>query len=518
MEVRPIRSALISVFNKEGLGPLLEALAQHGVEFYSTGGTQAHLESLGYNVTAVEAITGYPSILDGRVKTLHPAVFGGILARREPDHLAELEDHGLPEIDLVVVDLYPFRETVAATADEREIIEKIDIGGISLIRAAAKNYADVAIVPGREHYATAVQMLERGGGGFTREQRRELARAAFAVSAGYDAAIGSWFLDGAPAERSADDAGAGGRFEASAQPARPLRYGENPHQAATFYGDLEARFRQLHGKELSYNNLVDADAALGLVAEFAGDDPTAVVVKHTNACGVATRETLGEAWTAALAGDPVSAFGGVLAFNRAVDRATAEALDGLFFEIAVAPGFSEEALAILTRKRDRRLLQATGFTRDRLHFRSLLGGVLQQEADLRRVTLDDLTVVTRVEPTQAQVADLLFANLCAKHLKSNTIALVRDRQLLGMGCGQTSRVDALRQAVTKAKSFGFDLRGAVLASDAFFPFPDCVEIAGEAGIAAVIQPGGSRRDQDSIDAADAAGITMVTTGVRHFKH
>ncbi len=519
MDVRPIRSALISVFYKDGLEPLLELLARYGVTIYSTGGTQTHLESLGYEVTPVESLTGFPSILDGRVKTLHPAVFGGILARREPDHLAELVDHGLPEIDLVVVDLYPFEETVAKTRDEATIIEKIDIGGISLIRAAAKNFADVAIVPSRAHYANVVDMLERGKGGLTRHQRKSLARAAFSVSAAYDAAIGQYFLYGASGEAGiVHGQAAGGQFRAEAHPARTLRYGENPHQSASFFGDLSRRFVQLHGKELSYNNLVDTDAALGLIAEFEHAAPTAVVIKHTNACGVATRPTLVEAWRAALAGDSVSAFGGVIAFNQEIDLATAQELDKLFFEIVLAPGYQADALEVLKRKRDRMILTVTNFRRDEMQFRSMLGGVLQQGSDLRKVVAADLKCVTDLKPSEAQVADLLFANICAKHLKSNTIALVRDGQLIGMGCGQTSRVDALRQAISKAKGFGFDLQGAAMASDAFFPFSDCIEIAGAEGIAAAIQPGGSKRDQDSVDAANKAGIAMVISGIRHFKH
>ena len=510
------------MYHKDGLEPLLEILAAHGVTLYSTGGTQAHLEKLGYAVTAVETLTGYPSILDGRVKTLHPAVFGGILARRDPDHLAELEKHELPEIDMVVVDLYPFEETLAGTDDERQIIEKIDIGGISLIRAAAKNYRDVAIVPNKAAYAKTVEMLSGSGDGtLTLDQRRVLAGYAFAESARYDAAIGDYFdaqINAAAGAGAVVEDGAPEAFEASAGPANVLRYGENPHQRGTFFGDLSATFEQLHGKALSYNNLVDTEAAHQLIGDFEREGPTAVVIKHTNACGVATRETLDEAWDAALAADPVSAFGGILAFNREVDEATAEKVGKLFFEVALAPGFTEGALTILKEKKDRRLLLMKSTSRSLLQYRSMFGGVLEQEADLKRVTLDDLKVVTKAEPTQAQLTDLLFANTCVKHLKSNTVTLVRDRQLLAMGCGQTSRVDALRQAIAKAEGFGFSLEGAVMASDAFFPFPDCVEIAAAAGVKAVVQPGGSRRDRDSIDAADAGGVAMVMTGVRHFKH
>ena len=509
---RAVRSALVSVYHKEGLEPLVAALAERDVAIYSTGGTLAHIESLGYAVASVESLTGYPSILGGRVKTLHPAVFGGILARRDGDHLAELRAHGLPEVDLVVVDLYPFRETLAAGGEEAAVIEKIDIGGISLIRAAAKNYRDVAVVPTREAYADVVAMLRDGDGALTLEQRRGLALRAFRESAAYDAAIQGYFEQRVMAGEDVPPA------PAAEGPATVLRYGENPHQAATYFGDLGGAFRQLHGKQLSFNNLVDVDAALGLIAEFAADDPTAVVIKHTNACGTATRATLAEAYAAALAADPQSAFGGIIAFNRVVDEATATAVNELFCEVVIAPGFEPAALATLRSKKNRRLLQVEEFARPAQQRRSLLGGTLVQEADLRRVTIDDLEVMTAVAPGPEQVADLLYANLCAKHLKSNAIALVRDRQLLAMGCGQTSRVDALRQAIDKAGRFGFDLAGAAMASEAFFPFPDCVEIAAEAGIASVIQPGGSVKDAASVAAADAAGIAMVRTGIRHFKH
>ena len=508
---RPIRAALISVYDKAGLEPLVAALAERDVTLYSTGGTLAHIESLGHAVTSVESITGYPSILDGRVKTLHPAVFGGILARRDDDHLAELQQHRLPEIDLVVVDLYPFRETVAAGGDEASVIEKIDIGGISLIRAAAKNYRDVAVVPTREAYADVVEMLRGGDGALTLEQRRGLALRAFGESAAYDAAIQGYFAQRASADRDVIEPVAEG-------PVTPLRYGENPHQGASFFGDLGGAFRQLHGKQLSFNNLVDVDAALGLIAEFADDDPTAVVIKHTNACGTATRASLAEAYEAALAADPQSAFGGIIAFNRTVDDATAAAVNRLFCEVVIAPGYGDKALETLRSKKNRRLLLVDEFARPAQQRRSLFGGTLVQDADLRRVGIDDLEVMTAVAPSPAQVADLLYANLCVKHLKSNAIALVRDRQLLAMGCGQTSRVDALEQAIAKARRFEFELEGAAMASEAFFPFPDCVEIAARAGITSIIQPGGSIKDADSVAAADDAGIAMVRSGVRHFKH
>ena len=504
MATKQLRSALVSVYSKEGLEPIIRELAKQNVQLYSTGGTQRFIEGLGVAVEAVENITSYPSILDGRVKTLHPKVFGGLLARREEGHLAQLVEYDIPEIDLVIVDLYPFEETVASTDDESTIIEKIDIGGISLIRAAAKNYRDVAIVANRDAYADVVGMLEAGDGATTLEQRRGLALRAFRESARYDAAISGYFA------RLGGDAG-----EAETT---ILRYGENPHQSATFRGDLERNFEQLHGKAISYNNLVDIDAALGLMAEFEDADPTVAILKHTNACGTATRDTLVEAWHASLAADPVSAFGGILVFNRPLDEATATEVHKLFCEVVLAPGFSESALAILTKKKNRVLLDVKTFARPAEQSRTMLGGTLTQDTDRKRVSADELEVMTETAPTEAQVADLLFANLCAKHLKSNTIALVRDRQLLSMGCGQTSRVDALKQAIDKAGRFGFELEGAVMASDAFFPFSDCVEIAAEAGIAAVIQPGGSKRDQDSVDAANAAGVAMVKTGVRHFKH
>lgn len=515
MQHRPIKSALISVFHKDGLEPILDLLSANNVTIYSTGGTQAHIEKLGHTVVPVESITGYPSILDGRVKTLHPAVFGGILARRTPDHLSQLVEHKLPEIDLVVVDLYPFEETLANSTDEAKIIEKIDIGGISLIRAAAKNYQDVAIVPNRDQYDNLVQMLRDGNGGLTLEQRRQLALRAFQESAHYDASIQQYFTGLVAADTLSEPAL---NFSAKASGGKVLRYGENPHQKGTFYGSIEANFDQLHGKAISYNNLVDIDAALGLITEFKDAEPTVAILKHTNACGVATRSTMVEAWHAALAADNVSAFGGVLVFNKKMDLATAEEVHKLFCEVVLAPGFDAEALKLLKKKKNRVLLDVKHFNRDAKQFKSMLGGVLAQDVDLKQVGKDDLEVMTTKAPTEAQLADLFFANACAKHLKSNTIALVRDRQLLTMGCGQTSRVDALNQAIDKAGRFGFDLNGSVMASDAFFPFPDCVEIAAKAGIVAVIQPGGSIKDDLSVDAANAAGIAMVKTGIRHFKH
>lgn len=509
MEIRPLRHALVSVYYKDGLEPIIRKLHQLGVVLFSTGGTKTFIEELGVPVRTVESLTDFPEILDGRVKTLHPKVFGGILARRESGHLAQLEAHDIPPIDLVIVDLYPFTETLAKTTDEKEIIEKIDIGGISLIRAAAKNYRDVVIVPRREEYGRLLRLLEDQHGVTQLEDRRSLAAVAFSVTAAYDAAIGTYF---------SGIEGAVEAFVTTASPAYSLRYGENPHQKGTFFGDLDHAIRKLHGKELSYNNLVDVDAALCLIGEFRDAEPTTVVIKHTNACGMAIRADLMESWHAALAGDPVSAFGGIIAMNREVDELTAREVDKIFYEVLLAPSFSPQAISILTAKKNRIILEFNAFHQPTSQFRSLLGGVLVQDYDTRTEKSDDLRVVTNDQPFPREVDDLLFANIIAKHLKSNTIVLVKDRQLLGMGCGQTSRVDALQQAIRKAVSFGFDLSGAVMASDAFFPFPDCVEIAHHAGIRAVIHPGGSVKDQDSIDFCDKHGMAMVITGNRHFKH
>ena len=502
MATRPIRSALVSVFSKAGLEPIIRELAKQNVQLYSTGGTQRFIEELGVAVEAVENITSYPSILDGRVKTLHPKVFGGLLARREEGHLAQLAEYDIPEIDLVIVDLYPFEETVASTDDEAQIIEKIDIGGISLIRAAAKNYRDVAVISSRDQYDHFLQLLQNDGGQTTLEARKELATAAFAVSSRYDTQIHHYFLHGKAADTTTT----------------ALRYGENPHQRAWFHGDLGAQFEQLSGKALSYNNLVDIDAAVGIMAELAEGRPAFAILKHTNACGVAVRNTGLEAWHAALAADNVSAFGGILITNTEVDLATAEQINQLFYEVLIAPSFSREALDLLTQKKKRVLLRIAHFQLADKLSKSLLNGTIEQEADQRTESATDFTIVTQKQPTEAQLRDLVFAAKVGKHLKSNTIVLARDEQLLGMGCGQTSRVDACRQAIEKARKFGFDLAGAVLASDAFFPFPDCIELAAEAGIAAVVQPGGSIKDHLSVEAADKHGLTMVTTGVRHFKH
>jgi phosphoribosylaminoimidazolecarboxamide formyltransferase/IMP cyclohydrolase len=506
---KKIQSALISVYYKDGLAPIIEELKKHNVKIYSTGGTQSFIEELGAEVTAVESITGYPSILDGRVKTLHPAVFGGILARREPAHLEQLQQYNLPEMDLVIVDLYPFEETLATTTDEATIIEKIDIGGISLIRAAAKNFNDVAVVASRSDYAFFLNIIKEKNGATDLTDRKALARKAFHTSSHYDVAIFNYF-----AQDSTELT-----FKHSIANAQTLRYGENPHQAARFYGDLDAMFDKLCGKELSYNNLVDIDAAVGIMNEFKHDDPTFAILKHTNPCGVATRPSAVEAWNAALAADPVSAFGGILICNTEIDAATATEIHKLFFEVLIAPSFSKEAFNILTNKRKNRvLLTIKNWSIQPKTFKTLLNGVIEQDADATMEGEAQFKTVTAVAPSAETIKDLEFANKCVKHLKSNTIVLAKNNQLLGMGCGQTSRVDSLRQAILKAQSFGFDLQGAAMASDAFFPFDDCVTIAHEAGIIAVVQPGGSVKDKDSIDACDRFGMSMVMTGVRHFRH
>lgn len=508
MAEKQIQSALISVYSKEGIQPIAETLHALGVRLYSTGGTQRYIENLGLPVTAVEDITTYPSILDGRVKTLHPKVFGGILARREESHTAQLDRYEIPEIDLVIVDLYPFEDTVANTDDEQQIIEKIDIGGIALIRAAAKNFRDVTVVPSKNEYAFLLDLLKEKGAKISLGDRRELARRAFMISSHYDTAIYQYFNREAQAPA----------FKQSILQNETLRYGENPHQQGRFHGDLEEMFENLGGKALSYNNLVDVDAAVGLMAEFQDADPAFAVLKHTNACGVAIRPTLLQAWKDALAGDSVSAFGGILIANRPIDLETATEINKIFYEVLIAPGFDPDALALLKKKKKRILLRIKDFYVRQSTFKSLLNGVIEQDNDLKTERAENLRVATKKAPSETEVSDLLFAAICAKHLKSNTIVLAKNQQLVGMGCGQTSRVDALKQAVLKAKSFGFELQGAVMASDAFFPFPDCVEIADKAGITAVIQPGGSIRDKDSVDYCDANGLAMVMTGTRHFRH
>ena len=503
---KEIRRALISVFHKDGLADILALLHQAGVEFVSTGGTSSFIESLGYPCVAVEDLTKYPSMLGGRVKTLHPAIQGGILARRShATDQQEVAEYGLSLIDLVIVDLYPFEATVASGASEEDIIEKIDIGGISLIRGAAKNFEDVVIIPSQADYATLYDILKAQGAKTSLEQRRHFARRAFAVSSGYDAAIFRYF--------DAEDSSA---LRLTADHGKVLRYGENPHQKGIFYGDLGRYFTQLHGKELSYNNLQDIEAAVALVQDFS--EPTFAILKHNNACGCASRPTLLEAWTAALAGDPVPAFGGVLVANRPIALATAREIDKLFMEVLVAPAYEEGALEVLQSKKNRILLEQHQPIESSWSYRSMLGGVLAQETDRAVETKAEMKPVTKVAPTEGELEDLVFATKLVKHSKSNAIVLAKGGQLIASGVGQTSRVDALKQAIEKARHFGFELQGAVLASDAFFPFDDCVTLAAEAGITAIAQPGGSVRDADSIAAADAHGIAMVMTGVRHFKH
>lgn len=503
-----IKSALLSVYHKDGLEPIVRELHRLGVHLYSTGGTQEFIAGLGVPVTAVEDLTTYPSILGGRVKTLHPKVFGGILGRRELESdVAQLEEYHIPPIDLVVVDLYPFEATLAAGADEQTIIEKIDIGGIALIRAAAKNHGDVVIVPGRAQYPELLRILKESDGQTTLPQRKALATAAFGVSSLYDGAIYNWM------------AGDGGELRLSAGPANVLRYGENPHQAGVFFGDLAGLFDQLHGRELSYNNLLDLDAALELIDDLDTlGGMSFAILKHNNACGAAIRTTLKEAWDAALAADPVSAFGGILITTAPIDKVTAEAIDSIFFEIICAPAYSPDALTILGRKKNRIILMRKAMERSPQKVRTVLNGVLAQQTDAVVDGKANMRVVTNKTPDTRTLDDLTFANILVKHTKSNAIVLARDRQLLACGTGQTSRVDALEQAIAKAVKFKFDLHGAVMASDAFFPFPDCVAIAHKAGITAIVQPGGSIKDKESIDACDANGQAMVITGNRHFKH
>ena len=508
MPTKQIKSALISVFDKSGLDNIVDLLAQSDITIYSTGGTFDFLESKGLKPIKVEDITSYPSILDGRVKTLHPKVFGGILARREENHLGQLAQYEIPEIDLVVVDLYPFEDTLKSTDDEAAIIEKIDIGGIALIRAAAKNFNDVLIIPSKNEYGFLENVLRENGGATTLDQRKEMASSAFAVSSHYDTAIHNYFNRTTQASR----------LKMSFNHGEVLRYGENPHQEGIYFGELNNVFEKLAGKALSFNNLVDVDAAFQLMAEFKSDNPTFAVLKHTNPCGVATRPTVLEAWHAALAGDPVSAFGGILISNSKIDLATAEEINKLFYEVLMAPEFDDDAFELLSQKKKRVLLKIHHFNRENKSFKSILNGVIMQDMDKKMETLEDLNPVTNVKATDDQLKDLVFANKVVKHLKSNTIVLARDNQLLGMGCGQTSRVDAAQQAIKKALHFGFELEGAVMASDAFFPFPDCVEIAHKAGIKAVVQPGGSIKDQLSIDYCNENNLAMVFTGTRHFKH
>jgi phosphoribosylaminoimidazolecarboxamide formyltransferase/IMP cyclohydrolase len=508
MSAKKIQAALLSVFHKEGLEPIAKSLHALNVSIYSTGGTQDFIERLGIPVIPVEDLTQYPSIFGGRVKTLHPKIFGGILYRRDEDgDIRQAEEFDIPSIDLVVVDLYPFEETVAGGGTEQEIIEKIDIGGISLIRAAAKNFKDTLIISHRAQYAGLLDLLENGGGQSTLVQRKAFAAEAFHVSSHYDTAIFNYFNKGQEIKV----------FKQSLGEGQVLRYGENPHQEGIFYGKLEDLFDQLNGKALSYNNLVDIDAGLNLIEEFPGETAFAIL-KHTNACGCATGSSVKEAYQKAFAADTLSAFGGVLVCNATVDEAAAQEMNSLFFEILVAPNFTQEALDILKSKKNRILLQQKTGLKGKKMFKSLLNGVIEQDRDLHVDSEEDLKVVTQRQPDGAELKALLFAAKVAKHTKSNTIVLANDGQLIASGVGQTSRVDALKQAIEKAGVFGLSLEGAVMASDAFFPFPDCVEIADKAGIRAVIQPGGSIKDQDSIDYCDASGMAMVFSGIRHFKH
>ncbi len=494
-----IQSALISVFSKDGIDSLARTLASNGVKIYSTGGTQKYLETLGIEVHRVEDQTNYPAVFGGRVKTLHPAIFGGILYRRNNESdLAELAEHNIPSIDLVVVDLYPFEDTVASGASHQEIIEKIDIGGISLIRAAAKNYADTAIISHKDQYQEFEEHYKQSGGNTSEEFRKYLASEAFGVTRHYDSAISDYFQG---VERI------------------PLRYGENPHQSAYFSGNLKDLFTQISGKDLSYNNLLDVDAAVNLLLDIRSSDIVSfAVLKHNNACGCAQRETAVEAFKDALAGDPVSAFGGIFITDGELDRDTAVEIDQIFYEICIAPSYSQEAIDLLSAKGKRILLKWDIKQLKGQIVRTVLNGSLVQDRDDSYASAAELDCKTKLKPTNSQVSDLLFAEKLVKNTKSNAIVLAKDGQLLASGTGQTSRVDALRQAISKAKAFGFNIEGAVMASDAFFPFPDCVEIASEEGIAAVVQPGGSIKDQLSIDACDAKGMSMVFTGKRHFKH
>jgi len=504
---KPIRSALISVYYKDKLDLIVRELHKNKVTIYSTGGTLQFIESLGVPVVAVDALTGFPEILGGRVKTLHPKVFGGILARRDnASDLEQLKKHDIPEIDLVIVDLYPFEETVRSTQNEQEIIEKIDIGGISLIRAAAKNFKDTLIVSSRDQYGELLTLLQAKNGGSDIADRKLFAAKAFMTTSHYDTLIFNYFNREAQLPV----------FTQSILTSKTLRYGENPHQKGVFYGNLDEVFEILNGKELSYNNLVDVEAAINLAAEFT--EPTFAIIKHTNSCGLASRPAISEAYAAALAGDPTSAFGGVLAANRTIDVATAKQISELFFEVLSAPDYEPEALEILKQKKNRILLRTKSQEPRAKMFRSLLNGVLEQDIDNVSEKQGTFKSVTNRKPTAQELSDLEFAIIAVKHLKSNGITIVKNKQLIGMGCGQTSRVDSLESALKKAKAFGFDTKGSVMASEAFFPFPDCVNISHQAGIVAISQPGGSIKDQDSIDAANANGQAMVMTGVRHFKH
>jgi phosphoribosylaminoimidazolecarboxamide formyltransferase/IMP cyclohydrolase len=505
---KTIKSALISVFHKEGLAPIVQKLNELNVTIYSTGGTEKFIKELGIPVVPVDEVTSYPSILGGRVKTLHPKIFGGILNRQDNEgDVAELAAYNIPQIDLVIVDLYPFEKTVASGASEQDIVEKIDIGGISLIRASAKNFKDTFTVSSMNQYDNFLEILSENQGETTLVQRRAFAAKSFNISSHYDTAIFNYF-----------NAGEVPTLKVSETNAQVLRYGENPHQKGYFFGDLETIFDKLHGKELSYNNLLDVDAAVNLMEEFKGEAPTFAILKHNNACGFAQRDTIKQAYVDALAGDPVSAFGGVLIANTEIDAATAEEIHTLFCEVVIAPSYSNEALTILKGKKNRIILIKKEVELPTTTIRTCLNGNLVQDKDSITDQLSDLKYVTNTNPTTSEIEDLLFASKLCKNTKSNTIILVKNKQLLAGGTGQTSRVDALNQAIEKANSFKFDLNGSVMASDAFFPFPDCVEIADNAGIKSVIQPGGSIKDQLSIDYCNENNIAMVMTGTRHFKH
>ncbi len=508
MVSKKISRVLVSVFSKENLAPIIEVLASEGVEFVSTGGTQEFIEKLGHKVTPVEDLTGYPSIFGGRVKTLHPVVFGGILHRRDDKgDMAQLGEYNIPPIDMVIVDLYPFEETVASGGSESEIIEKIDIGGIALIRGAAKNYKDVLIVSSRTQYEEVLGLLTANKCETTLANRKRFAAMAFDTTSHYDTAIFNYFNE----EEKVPS------FKVSISNGKTLRYGENPHQQAIYFGELDQLFEKLNGKDLSYNNLVDIDAAVHLLNEFK-NETAFIIIKHTNACGVATGSNVKEAYLKAFEADTVSAFGGILCTNQQIDIEAAKEINKLFFEILIAPGYTPEALELLKSKKNRNLLLQRGALNSTKQFKSLLNGVIQQDFDNKTDSKEDLTIVTKKKPTDKELDAMIFAGKVAKHTKSNTIVLAVGGQMLSSGVGQTSRVDALKQAIVKAKSFGFKLNGAAMASDAFFPFPDCVEIAHGEGIKAVIQPGGSIKDQDSINFCDDHDMTMVTTGHRHFKH
>ena len=509
MSTKKAASALISVFHKDGLEPIVKKFNELGITIYSTGGTEKFIKELGIEVVPVEDVTSYPSILGGRVKTLHPKVFGGILNRQDHEgDVAQLEEFDIPQLDIVIVDLYPFEKTLAGGASEQDIIEKIDIGGISLIRAAAKNYKDVLCVSSMEDYSEFLDIISSGNGNTTLEERKKFAAKAFNVSSHYDTAIFNYF------NQNHEEA----VLKISETNGQILRYGENPHQKGFFFGDFEAMFTKLHGKELSYNNLLDVDAAVNLMNEFRKDGPTFAILKHNNACGMATRSTIHQAYVDALAGDPVSAFGGILISNVEIDKPTAEEIHKLFCEVVIAPSYADDALEVLKGKKNRIMLIQNEVDLPETIVRTCLNGVLVQDKDHKTDTIADLKYVTGKEPSTREMEDLIFASKLCKHTKSNTIVLAKNKQLCASGTGQTSRVDALNQAIHKAKSFNFDLNEAVMASDAFFPFPDCVEIAHKSGITSVIQPGGSIKDQLSIDYCNENNIAMVMTGTRHFKH